>query len=219
MVEIQYTLLDGDTGSTVGQSEFSKSQPVLIPVGQSGIPGIDKGLQCSTVGSRVAIAISPKDSGQESATSSTVAVIDVVGSFLPRADGAVRPAVSGFPTVVLAPTGQSGITIPSGAAPKAARSETLKAGDGATVKKDSTVIVHYTAVGWENKNLMFSTWNAGAPDLVSISTGQSRANQALPQNMLKQLVGAKVGSQLVIEAPTDGSVPAAAWVVDILGVV
>lgn len=218
MVEIQYTLLDGETGSTIGASSFTKSQPTLIPVGKSGVPGIDKGLQCATVGSRVAIAIAPKDSGQSGTTSSGVAVIDVVGSFLPRANGAVRPSVSGFPTVVLAPTGQSGITIPSGSAPKEVRSETLKAGDGATVKKDSSVVLHYTAVGWENKNLIYSTWNGGSPDLVSMSTGQSNANQALPQSMLKELIGAKVGSQLVIETPADSSVPAAAWAVDILGV-
>ena len=218
MVEIQYTLLDGESGSTIGQSSFAKSQPTLIPVGKSGVPGIDKGLQCATVGSRVAIAIAPKDSGQDGTTSSGVAVIDVVGSFLPRANGAVRPSVSGFPTVVLAPTGQSGITIPSGSAPTKVRSETLKAGDGATVKSDSSVVLHYTMVGWENKNRVYSTWNSGAPDLVLMKTGQSNANQVLPQAMLKELVGAKVGSQLVIETPADSSVPAGAWVVDVLGV-
>lgn len=218
MVKIQYTLLDGETGKAIGASSFNKEQPTLIPVGKSGVPGIDKALQCAPVGSRLAIAIAPKDSGQQGTTSTGVALVDVVGAFLPRADGAVRPAVSGFPTVVLAPTGQAGITIPTTAAPKTVRSELLKAGDGATVKKDSTVVLHYTAVGWENKNVVFSTWNAGAPDLVSMSTGQSNANQALPQAMLKELVGQKVGSQVIIETPTDSSMSANAWAVDILGV-
>jgi hypothetical protein len=31
-------------------------------------------------------------------------------------------------------------------------------------------------------------------------------------------VGKKVGSQVVIEAPAEGQIPAAAWVVDILGI-
>lgn len=218
MVKIQYTLLDGETGKAIGASSFNKAQPTLIPVGKSGVPGIDRALQCAPVGSRLAIAIAPKDSGQQGTTSTGIALVDVVGAFLPRADGAVRPAVSGFPTVVLAPTGQAGITIPTTAAPKTVRSELLKAGDGATVKKDSTVVLHYTAVGWENKNVVFSTWNAGAPDLVSMSTGQSNANQALPQAMLKELVGQKVGSQVIIETPTDSSMSANAWAVDILGV-
>ncbi|MGJ4843664.1 MULTISPECIES: FKBP-type peptidyl-prolyl cis-trans isomerase [unclassified Leifsonia] len=218
MVEIQYTLLDGETGATGSASSYSKSEPTLIPVGATNIPGINDGLQCATVGSRIAIAIAPKDSGSDGATSSVVAVIDLVGAFLPKADGAVRPSVSGFPTVVLAPTGQPGITIPSGSAPTAVRSETLKAGDGATVKKDSTVVLHYTAVGWDAKNVVFSTWQNGAPDLVAMASGQSSANQALPQAMLKELVGQKVGSQVVVETPKDSSIPAAAWVVDILGV-
>jgi FKBP-type peptidyl-prolyl cis-trans isomerase len=218
MIEIQYSILDGETGTAISASSFNKAQPTLIPVGKSGIPGIDKALQCAPVGSRLAIAIAPKDSGQQGGSSTGVALVDVVGAFLPRANGSVRPSVSGFPSVVLAPSGQSGITIPSTAAPKSVRSELLKAGDGSTVKKDSTVILHYTAVGWENKNVVFSTWNTGAPDLVSISSGQSNANQALPQAMLKELVGQKVGSQVVIETPTDSSMPATAWAVDILGV-
>src|SRR5205085_1754555 len=126
---------------------------------------------------------------------------------------------SGFPTVVLAPNGQPGITIPaSGSAPKTLRTEQLKVGDGGTVKKDSLVILQYTAVGWENKNVVLSSWQSGSPDLVSIGTGQSQENQALPQSVLGQLIGKQVGSQVVIEAPTEGQVPAAAWVVDILGI-
>ncbi len=35
---------------------------------------------------------------------------------------------------------------------------------------------------------------------------------------MKQLVGQKVGSQLVIETPKDSAMDAQAWVVDILGV-
>jgi FKBP-type peptidyl-prolyl cis-trans isomerase len=217
LIEIQYTLLDGQTGAVTGASSYSKSQPYLVSVGGNS-PAIDNGLQCAPVGSRIAIAMSPKDAGAGSATTSGVAVIDIVHAYLPRANGDVRPSVSGFPTVVLAPTGQPGITIPSGGAPKSVKSETLKAGDGATVQKDSTVILHYTAVGWDNKNVVYSTWQAGAPDLVSMSSGQSNANQVLPQAMLKQLVGKKVGSQVVVETPQSGQVPASAWVVDILGV-
>jgi hypothetical protein len=131
----------------------------------------------------------------------------------------VRPAANGFPTVVLAPTGQPGVTIPSQTgAPKKVRSEVLKAGSGETVKKDSQLVLHYTAVGWENKNVVTSTWQQGTPDIVTVDTGASQLNQALPQDILKPLVGQKVGSQLVIETPENGNVPAAAWVVDILGV-
>lgn len=217
VVEIQYTILDGETGQ-VQQTSYGSGDTYPLALG-SGNEALSKGLQCAPVGSRVAVVISPKDAGGTGATSSGVLVVDILKAYLAKADGAVRPSVSGFPTVVLAPTGQPGITIPSsGSAPTKLRSEELKAGDGAAVKKDSIVVLQYTAVGWENKNVVFSSWQTGSPDLVSISTGQSQLNQALPQSVLGQLVGKKVGSQVVIEAPAEGQVPAAAWVVDILGV-
>ncbi|WP_349627065.1 peptidylprolyl isomerase [Leifsonia sp. C5G2] len=217
VVEIQYTILDGKTGQ-VQQTSYGSGDTYPLALG-SGNAALSKGLQCAPVGSRVAVVISPKDAGGTGASSSGVLVVDILKAYLSKADGAVRPSVSGFPTVVLAPTGQPGITIPSsGGAPKKLRTEELKAGDGATVKKDSIAILQYTAVGWENKNVVFSSWQSGSPDIVSIGTGQSQLNQALPQSVLGQLVGKKVGSQVVVEAPAEGQVPAAAWVVDILGV-
>ncbi|MGO4535276.1 peptidylprolyl isomerase [Leifsonia sp. 2MCAF36] len=217
VVEIQYTILDGATGS-VQQTSFGSGDTYPLALG-SGNATLSKGLQCAPVGSRVAVVISPKDAGGSGATGSGVIVVDIMKAYLAKANGAVRPSVSGFPTVVLAPTGQPGITIPSsGSAPKTLRTEQLKVGDGGTVKKDSLVILQYTAVGWENKNVVFSSWQSGSPDLVSIGTGQSQLNQALPQGVLGQLVGKTVGSQVVIEAPTEGQVPAAAWAVDILGI-
>jgi FKBP-type peptidyl-prolyl cis-trans isomerase len=217
VVEIQYTILDGATGA-VQQSSFGSGGSYPLALG-AGNEALSKGLQCAPVGSRVAVVISPKDSGGTGATSSGVIVVDILKAYLAKANGAVQPSASGFPTVVLAPTGQPGITIPpSGSAPKALRTEQLKVGDGGTVKKDSLVILHYTAVGWANKNVVFSSWQSGSPDLVSIGTGQSQENQALPQSVLGQLIGKTVGSQVVIAAPTEGQVPAAAWVVDILGI-
>ena len=220
VVEIQYTLLDGKTGevqqTSVGTGD---SYPLALSSSNSTVATLSKGLQCAPVGSRVAVVISPKDAGGDATGSSGIFVVDILKAYLSQANGAVRPSASGFPTVVLAPTGQPGITIPSsGSAPKSIRSEELKAGDGATVTAKSDAILHYTAVGWENKNVVLSSWQSGSPDLVSIGTGQSQLNQALPQSVLKQLVGKKVGSQVVVEAPADGQVPAADWVVDILGI-
>ncbi|GIT81750.1 peptidylprolyl isomerase [Leifsonia sp. LS1] len=216
MLEITYSVVNGETGEVAGSSSSTQLYA-------TGTDAIGKGLLCAPVGSRVAIVVSPKDSGAQEGTGSPspIYVIDVVKAFLPAANGAVRPAVSGFPTVVLAPTGQPGITIPSGSAPTAVRSELLKEGDGAAVAKDSQVVLQYTAVGWEEKNVVTSSWTT-SPDLVDMSTGssslQQQSSSVLPQAMLRELVGKKVGSQVVVETPKDGNFPATAWVVDILGV-
>ncbi|MFF1573574.1 FKBP-type peptidyl-prolyl cis-trans isomerase [Leifsonia sp. NPDC058292] len=218
MVELQYSLFDGKTGAVGGTSSYESSDPLLVPVGAISIPALNTGLLCTRVGDRVAIAIAPKDAGTQAPDGSVVAVIDVVGSFLPKANGTPQPSVSGFPTVVLAPTGQPGITIPGHAAPTSVKTETLLAGGGETVKKDSKVVLHYTAVGWDAKTVTASTWTNGSPDQVTIDTGESAQNQALPQSMTKALVGKKVGSQVVVLTPKTDQVPALAWVVDILGV-
>lgn len=225
MLEVTYSLVNGETGEVVGSSSSKQLYA-------TGTDAIGKGLLCAPVGSRVAIVVSAKDSGADagSGSPSQVYVIDVVKAFLPAANGAVRPSVSGFPTVVLAPTGQPGITIPSsGGAPTKVRSELLKEGDGAVVKKDSQIILQYTAVGWEQKNVILTSWtndsgDPSGPDLADVASGQSSIQSqsqnpaVLPQAMLKEIVGQKVGSQVVIETPKDSAFPAAAWVVDILGV-
>ena len=219
-VEVGYSVLDGQTGSVLGSGYGD--QAGALPVGSDAI---SRGVMCATVGSRVAVVLSPKDASQggTSASGTQIYVLDILSASLNAANGAVRPSVSGFPTVVLAPTGQPGITIPSsGKAPTAVRSEVLKQGDGAVVKKDSTAVLQYTAVGWDSKQVVTSSWTNGGPDRVDIASGQSQiqsqSQSALPQSMLKEIVGQKVGSQLVIETPADGQVPAAAWVVDILGI-
>lgn len=220
VIEVQYTILNGKTGEVMQKSTYDKTTyPLALASADSDNSALSRGLQCAPVGSRVAVVLSPEDTDNSGGnTVSGVFVLDVLKAYLPAANGAVRPSVSGFPTVVLAPSGQPGITISSGSAPTAARSETLKTGDGAEVKANSQVILHYTAVGWDNKNVVMSTWQNGTPDIVDVGTGQSAVNQALPADVLKPLVGQKVGTQLVIEAPESGDIPAAAWVVDILGV-
>jgi FKBP-type peptidyl-prolyl cis-trans isomerase len=223
MVEFQYSFLDGTTKQSLGASTYAGSGGPLIAVGAIPIPALNTGLLCATVGSRLAIAIAPKDTSatpSSRSTGSAIAVVDIVKAYLPRADGTPQPSLSGFPTVVLAPTGQPGITIPTGSAPKKVETENLKAGSGATVKKNSSVVLHYTAVGWENKNVALSTWQGGSPDVVTMDTGASAVQQgsALPQSMLKQLVGKKVGSQVGVVTPAQGSTPALVWVVDVLGV-
>ena len=219
-VEVGYTIVDGSSGEVTGSGYGTKAAVISLA---SDV--ISKGLQCTTVGSRVAVAVAPKDAGAQSDAGgpAQIYVLDVVSTSLSRADGAVRPAANGFPTVVLAPTGQPGVTIPSsGGAPTKVRSELLKAGDGAEVKKTSLVTLQYTAVGWDSKTVTTTSWGQGGPDLADMSSGQSQLqnqqSSVLPQAMLGELVGQKVGSQLVVETPKDGSRPAEAWVVDILAV-
>ncbi|NKF31242.1 hypothetical protein HER21_32890, partial [Pseudomonas sp. BGM005] len=81
--------------------------------------------------------------------------------------------------------------------------QTLIQGDGAKVEKDSVVVTNIMAVGWDDKTVVSSTW--GAEPNIGIAA--------------KELVGATVGSQLLVVAPGAEGAAATAIVVDILGIV
>ena len=122
MVEIQYTFLDGATGELVQRRTYDSGDTAPARASAQANPGARQG--AAVRDGRLARSPSPsrpKDAGSGSPASHrptpVVIVVDIVKAFLPKANGA-QPSVSGFPTVVLAPTGQPGITIPTPAPPE-----------------------------------------------------------------------------------------------------
>ncbi|RFA21212.1 FKBP-type peptidyl-prolyl cis-trans isomerase [Subtercola boreus] len=235
IVSGDYTLLDATTGTTVTASAYDGTAPQTFPIATSGIAGIQKGLACATVGSRVAITMPPVDGfgatgnaqAGVGATDSLVMVFDIEDAYGVRADGAIQPAKAGFPSVALGPDGRPGITIPSGALPTDLAVTDLKKGSGTAVADGDSVIVQYTAVVWGDKKVAASTWEDGTPKLVTASSSQPLATTLVPS-----LVGETVGSQYIAVVPpsagygdtasSDGSIPAGStlvYVVDVLGIV
>ncbi|WP_147305860.1 FKBP-type peptidyl-prolyl cis-trans isomerase [Subtercola boreus] len=234
IVSGDYTLLDATTGATVTATAYDGKTASTFPISSAGIPGIQKGLACATVGSRVAITMPPADGfGTEGnsqagvgATDSLVMVFDITDAFGTRADGAIQPAQAGFPSVALAPDGRPGITVPSGSLPTDLRVADLKKGDGPAIADGDNVIVQYTAVVWADKSIAGSTWADGTPKLVQASSSAPLATTIVPS-----LVGQTVGSQYIAVVPpasgygdtasTDGKIPAGStliYVVDVLGI-
>ncbi|HYP73970.1 MAG TPA: FKBP-type peptidyl-prolyl cis-trans isomerase, partial [Microbacterium sp.] len=120
----------------------------------------------------------------------------------------------GMPSVVLAPDGTPGVIVPDVAPPSDLAVELLKKGDGAKVTDADTVRVQYTGVGWADREVISSSWEDGAS--VAVAPGSTEPFAA-------QLVGATVGSQLLIVIPStsgDGGTAsdASIYVVDILGI-
>jgi hypothetical protein len=173
--------------------------------------GLGDALKCATQGSRVAFAVPAKnlpqglaDQAGMSGDDSLVGIVDLQEVLLPKATGAdVFNDAQGLPSVVRAPGGQPGIIIPDGAAPTKTVTQTLIEGDGAEVEKDSVVVTNIMAVGWDDKTVVSSTW--GAEPNIGIAAAE--------------LVGATVGSQLLVVAPGAEGASATAIVVDILGTV
>ena len=235
-VVVDFMIYNGTNGQLLQSTKYDGSTGSSLVVGQT-IPGLDKGLQCATVGSRLAIAVSPKDglgssasSAGVSPTDTVVIVVDVNKAYLPAANGAPQPGRPGFPTVVIAPGGRPGVTVPTTTPPTSLEVAVNKQGDGKTVTKSDTVVIHYTGVLWKERTVFDSTWDTGTPATLQMSTGQTAAGTSLPAGLVEGLIGQKVGSQVTIIVPPSkafgaqgsGPVPQNAtlvYVVDILGIV
>lgn len=213
----QASYYNGATGKPLGASG-----EVDLTIGGKSAPGLANALACSTIGSRVVVTGGAKELfGDQVQTglapgSTAVFVIDLQKAFPSRATGVPRPSQPGMPAVVLAPNGQPGIKIQVNNPPTTLRTAVLKQGSGPVVKKvDSThsVLVNYTAVTWNSPNTVASSsWLNGSPTIWPNSALQGYTP---PANVIKQLVGKNVGSQILVVTPGSN---ATAFVIDILGI-
>jgi peptidylprolyl isomerase len=236
-VKIELSVYNGTTGDTIEASGYDGTSLASFVLNGQTIAGLTQGLDCAQVGSRLALAVAPDDAfgpqgGNEqigvAATDTLVFVIDVVKSYLPRADGADQPAEAGFPSVVLAEDGTPGITIPSSAPPTELQVSVLKKGTGDVVVEGEPVTVHYTGVLWDGKTVFDSSWEADAPAEFLAADGSTVQGGVIP-GFANALIGQTVGSQVIAVIPPDqgygdqasGTIPAGStlvFVVDILGV-
>lgn len=228
------SIYQGDTGEAVNTQNGPITNLPIRTFVQGSFP-FTQALACATVGSRVvttgtaaqlfgseALGLDPK--------STLVVVSDIDSAFLGRADGVDQLPVAGLPSIVLAPNGQPGFTFPAGAAPKSLKIATLKAGNGATVKKGDSIIVNYTGVLWaDTKSVFDSTWDKHNPATLTATSIADDQAGVVP-GFAKAIIGAKVGSQVLVVIPPKygypaGSAPSSVpdgstmvFVIDILGI-
>ncbi len=221
-VLLDATILNGDDGSVLQQTPYSSGQPSLLTLGDDGqLPELGLGLECATVGSRVAVVIPPVENPQEGQpTGSVVVVADIVSGFKAKADGADQLPVSGMPAVVTAPDGTPGITVPNESAPSEYRSALLKQGEGERITDDSVVVAKFTAVDWNAKTVVESTWATGSAEVLPL------ADPAVSDGVRRAVTGQRVGSQVLAVLPpelaaTDDAATdlTLVYVIDILGVI
>ncbi|MEC5149699.1 FKBP-type peptidyl-prolyl cis-trans isomerase [Cryobacterium sp. GrIS_2_6] len=235
--KIELNVYNGTTGSPIQVSKYDSSSTNVLTLNDQTIKGITDGLACAQAGSRIAVVVSPDDAfgpqGGNStlgiaATDSLVFVIDVVKTYLLRANGADQAPVNGLPAVVLDANGTPGITIPGGTPPADLQVAVLKKGTGDTVKEGDTVTVHYTGVLWADKKVFDSSWTKGAPAQLLAVDGSKTSGGVVP-GFATAIIGQTVGSQILTVVPpakgygdaAQGTIPAGStlvFVIDILGI-
>ena len=158
------------------------------------------------VGSRVMIAIAPKEGMATQLASDAIKkndtllfIVDVHGAHEPlkRATGTAVAPVDGLPTVKLAKNGAPTITMPKADAPGSLVVQPLIKGDGPVVQAGQTITVHYTGAIWDSGKVFDSSWKAGDPVQFPIGAG------AVIKGWDDGLVGQTVGSQVLLAIPPD----------------
>ena len=205
-ITFDYLLVDGRTGKEL-ETSYGKTPSSLAIDKSKTLTQLVSSLTGQKVGSRLLVAIAPKDGVAKKLKTSSVKktdtllfVIDVktVRTPLARATGEPVAPVEGLPTVTLAADGKPTITVPAGAAaPTQLVSQTLIKGTGAAVAAGQTVTVHYTGVIWASGKQFDSSWDKGQPFDVVIGKGNVIAGWD------EGLVGQTVGSQVLLVIPPD----------------
>ena len=227
---LDLTFFSGDTGELAVPAGGSGTISTKMSMSEldTVIPGLGASLECAQAGTRVVTLLSPADLDPATASglgltegASAVVVIDVEKVYLAKADGDDRFVVgAGLPSVVRAPDGRPGVTIPEGNAPSELRVEVRKHGKGETVEAGQTATRGYTALTWAEGTVFQTSWDSAPIAYPLVEGGIEGLTQALE--------GKSVGSQVLVIIPPElgfgddaSIVPAGStlvFVVDILGV-
>lgn len=210
IVSLKYVLLNGKDSSVL-DTNFGKQNLGLNLGAADLLPGLKKGLLNQKIGSRVLVAMPPKDAfGTQGnteikvgGTDTVVFLMDVLSATKPLASAEgkeVKPA-AGLPTVKVEGNETAQITIPKGAKPPTKTvGQLLIEGSGAKVQAGQTIRVTYTGALWKDGSVFDSS--AKAPNkYFETSIGTQQVIKAWDT----QLVGKTVGSRvLMIVPPADG---------------
>ena len=199
-LKFDYTILNGTTKANLGQSKYDGTGGEAQFLTAGNAVDICHALSGVKQGSRVAIILpagvaGSQDTDQLKATDSVLFVIDVNKVYLQGTSTNVKSTESGMPSVVFAPDGTPGVTIPKVAAPTSFKSNMLLDGSGETISLGDTVTLNYSGFLWESGNVFDSSWSNGKPEQFQITNG------GLIEGFVKALVGAKLGSKMVVVIP------------------
>nr|WP_238338504.1 FKBP-type peptidyl-prolyl cis-trans isomerase [Pedococcus badiiscoriae] len=210
IVSLKYVLLNGKDSSVL-DTNFGKQNLGLNLAAPDLLPGLRKGLLNQKIGSRVLVAMPPKDAfGTQGnanikvgGTDTVVFLMDVLSATKPLASAegtAVKPA-AGLPTVTVPQDGPATITIPKGAQPPTKTvAQLLIQGSGAKVEAGQTIRVTYTGALWKDGSVFDSSAKTANKYFETV-IGKQQVIKAWDA----QLVGRTVGSRvLMIVPPADG---------------
>jgi peptidylprolyl isomerase len=205
-VTINYVGINGADGKEFDTSYGQRPTSFVLDP-KSNLKGLVDGLIGTPAGSRVLLAVPPRDGygldGRPAAgigpTDTIVLVVDLtaVKTVLTKASGAPVAAKAGLPTVKRDRTGRPTISLPPSAAPSGLVSQLLIRGTGTKVARGQQITVHYTGMIWPGGKQFDSSWARKQPSTFTIGAGKVIAGWD------RGLVGQPIGSQVLLIIPPD----------------
>lgn len=205
-VRTKLLLVNGTSGKNLYDDFTLKAAERWVMNNPQTLIGTRAALLGQKIGSTVVAAIPPSEAfgtvGQPQlgvGKDDTLVFLMQLQSLVPgEASGAAVAPKAGLPTVVFNKAKPATITVPKTAAPTKLEVATLVQGTGPVVAKGQTVAVTYTGVTWADGKKFDSSFDRGtAPAEFAIGTG------GVIKAWDTAIVGAKVGSRLLIVAPPD----------------
>ncbi len=204
VVLTDYLVLNGKDGSTLDATYPQK--PLGFDLSsQTLLPGLKKALTGQKIGSRLLVAVPPKDAfGDQgnaqlkiSGKDTLLFVLDLRGTVNPldKAQGSKVAPKPGLPKVTWKDGKPASFDMPQGDPPKNTVVQPLIKGDGTKVSKGDTVRVTYTGALYRNGKVFDSSFNHGGT--FDFTVGQGQVIKAWDTG----LVGHKVGSRLLLVVP------------------
>jgi hypothetical protein len=231
-VDTRLSVFDGKTGTSLGSS-YPSEPGYFRYIAGGDERALSRAIQCAKVGDRLVLtgttrqvlgddAVDNPDNGFDP-EATMVLVYDILASYLGKADGINQLPQDGMPNVVTAPDGRPAITVPSTVAPDDLRVALIKAGGHETVEDGDAVVLHFSTFTWpapgDIVNEVDTSWD-GAPGTTTVDEGATASStQGVPPVAAAQVVGTKVGSQLLVVIPPDDvSGETLIVVIDVLGI-
>ncbi len=203
-VKVNYVAVNGRTGKQFDNSFTSKSPLTLTLDETSALPGFLKGLSGQKVGSRVLVAIPPKDGFGQARTElgikaddTMLFLFDIVAKVPEKAAGGSRKLPATVPAIV-DKDGHPDSFKPTKKTPgkvSEASAHVVIEGDGPRVEKGQTITSQYVGQVYPDGEVFDSSWTKGAPATFQLDQVIKCWKDLIP--------GQKVGSRVVLVCPAD----------------
>ena len=204
-VKVNYVAVNGRTGKQFDNS-FTSKTPLTVTLDETSgaMPGFIEGLKGQQVGSRVLVAIPPKDgfgAAQDQLgikkDDTLVFLFDIVAKVPNKATGKAKKLAAAVPAIVEKdgqPSGfKPGKQVP-GKVSKASAHVAIE-GDGPVIKEGQTLTTQYVGQVYPDGEVFDSSWSKGAPATFPLDQVIKCWQELLP--------GQKVGSRVVLVCPAD----------------